>query len=322
MDYPDIYYYPEWGQLNEKHDGGKYECYEYSDHNGKVLYPYMIRRIAVEKELYDLITPWGFNGPIVVEVKPDGNRKDLIKNFDCEFQRKCEKEHIVSEFIRFSPWLKNADDFKSIYELQYNNYTLAIDLETKDFFKDEFSSGCRNLVRKAIKDKIKIEYDFTGKSLEEFIILYRKMEKKNKVSEFYKFPDNYFYQTFDYLKDKVFIINAVLDGKTISSSMFMVADSFVHYHLCGNDPEFLKYNANRLILYEACKWALKNRKMKLHLGGAYEENLFYFKKQFTKHGFYDFYRGKKIRLSDEYSWLVDLTNTENSGYFPKYREVL
>lgn len=233
------------------------------------------------------------------------------------------KENIVSEYVRFNPWLKNHLDFEKTYTTKYNNYTLFTDLTVDNFFMQEYCSKIRNLIRKAVKNGVQLEFDFTGASLKELHRLYQMMAKKNNVAEYYLFDFDFLLKTFVDLKNKQFIINGIFEDKYISSAIFLHHGDYIHYHLSANDPKYYPLNANSLILREACKWGQNNGKKQMQLGGAFSDELFAFKKQFTKKGICDYYVGKKIRNEAIYDEFVNLKLTNgtitNYSYFPLYR---
>lgn len=320
MRLPDIYFDPSWGELNNNFPESEYKIFEYSNNLGRGYYHFIKKRTPFDIDgikYYDTVTPYGFNGPIILECE-DNYREKFIKQFDDAFQEYCLEERIVAEYVRFSPWLMNHKDFQNIYNLKYNNYTLSIDL-TKDFFTEEFSSKCRNHIRKAIKSNVEIEYDFDGNSIEEFYRLYKLMAKKNNIGEEYRFLKEYFIDTFNKCRNHVFIINAVYDNKVISSSVFLQYGDLMHYHFSANDMEYSKLNANSLILYTAATWGKENNKKTLHLGGAFTEELFRFKHEFTKNGIFDYYVGTKIRNQEIYDKLVEKKGYVNEDFFPAYR---
>lgn len=322
---PDIYFLPEWGKLYEEHDNGKVAIFEFQNNRGHIYYQFMKRQLPPEldcKDYVDLVTSYGFNGPVIIECK-EANRQILITDFDEAFQLYCERENIISEYIRFSPWLKNHLDFEKIYTTKYNNYTLFTDLKVNDFFMEEFNSKIRNQIRKAIKNGVKVEFDFSGSSVSEFSRLYEITATKNSFSNYYLFSDDFLKKTFGVLQGKQFIMNAWFEEKCISSAIFLHYNDFIHYHLSANDPHYYSLCANSLILYEAAKWGQANGKKQLHLGGAFSDELFAFKKQFTKKGIFDYYVGKKIRDERMYQELLAIKmkkgKISNLEYFPLYR---
>jgi hypothetical protein len=323
--FPDIYFLPQWGKLFEEHDHGKSGIFEYRGEKGHVYYQFMKRVLPAELECpdhVDLVTPYGFSGPVIIDC-PSGDRQGLVREFDRAFQEYCQRERIVSEYVRFSPWLKNHADFASVYETKYNNYTFFTDLQCGDFFAREFSSKRRNQVRKAQKHGVRCEFDFSGKSLPEFIRIYEFTIKKNKVAPYYQFAPNFLHRTFSALKERQFLINAKYNDRTISSSIFLIHDDLLHYHLCANDPEYYPLCANSLLLFEAAKWGQAQGKKQMHLGGAFTPELFAFKRQFTKKGICDFFVGKKTRNRQKSDELLERRKKKGGitdpDYFPLYR---
>lgn len=318
MLYPDIYYFPQWSELNSVLDGGTAEHYEFQCDYGQIYYPYIKKKISTKvnnQTFYDTVTPYGFNGPVVIAAD---DKEKLLEEFEKNFNSYCADKHIVAEYVRFSPWLKNHEDFEKYYSLKHNNQTLFIDLK-KDFFTEEYSHSCRNNIRKAAKNSITVKFDYEGDTLKEFIKLYDKMAVKNSVSSYYSFDEMYFKNTMDKMKGNIFIIYAVFEGIIISSAMCLHHDKYLHYHLMGNDYEYITLGANSLLCHEAAKWGQEHGMSEFHLGGAFSESLLRFKKNFTRTGFLDFYVGKRIRDRCSYNSLIELLGRNSSGYFPEYR---
>jgi hypothetical protein len=323
--FPDIYFLPEWGKLFQEHDRGEICVFEFKNKLGHIYYQFIKRPVPYSylgKTYFDTVTTYGFNGPIILEF--DSKTKErLLMDFDEAFQKYCVNQCIISEYVRFNPWLKNHLDFEKIYLIKYNNYTLFTDLTVHDFFTDEFSCKVRNQIRKARKSGIKIEFDYMGVSINEFQRLYQKMTEKNNVSEYYLFDTAFLVNSFKTLENKQFIINALFEDKYISSAIFLHYGNYIHYHLSANDPQYYPLCANSLILYEGCNWGLNHGKLQMHLGGAFSEELFRFKRKFTKNGICDYYIGKKIRNLEIYNELVKIKLQNdaiiNKDYFPLYR---
>jgi len=316
---------PEWGELYQDRDLGEVRIFEFTNDFGYVYYQFLKRRVPEEissHPYFDTVTPCGFSGPLVIDCA-QGEKERLVSAWDKAFQEYCLNENIVAEYIRFNPWLMNHSDFRNIYTLKYNNFTVFTDLTVTDIFMDEFSSKIRNQIRKAIKNGVQCEFDFDGSSIEEFNRLYQLTRLKNKVDDYHLFSPDFLLKTFQVLKDKQFIINAFFERKCISSAIFLHYGEYAHYYLAANDPQYFPLNANSLILHEACSWGKGNNKKKLHLGGAYSENLFAFKKQFTKNGICDYYIGKKARNERAYGELLENKKKKgtisNMNYYPLYR---
>lgn len=320
---PDIFYMDKYVELFLKVDSGDgYGVYRYDHKDGTVLYPY-VKRLSPELDddsYYDIITPRGFNGPLVINKKSD-DLSELVDDFNRDFDKYCKKEHIVTEYIRFCPWEYNAELFSKYYELRDNHSTVAIDLTVKDILMDEIDSKRRNQIRSAIKKGVKIEYDFTGETVDKFYELYQGTIAKNHIGEYYDFSIDFLRDHFKYLKGNVFIANAVVDNEIISSSFIFLCGNNIHYHLSANDYTKNIYNGNSLLLYEVAKLGKSLGCHYFHLGGVgvAEKSLMDFKTSFTRKGVYPFYVARKVRNQEVYDRLCAKYAKKDSTYFPAYR---
>ncbi|MCM3610428.1 GNAT family N-acetyltransferase [Planococcus sp. MERTA32b] len=324
---PDIYFLPEWGKSYEdKEQDGEQRVFELKNGWGHVYYQFILRTIPIDlhgETYYDIITPYGFSGPVILECMPD-KLDELQSAFDDAFQKYCDDNKIVAEYIRFSPWIKNAENFKEAYEMRNQGTTIYIDLAVKDFFMDEFSSSTRRQVRRAQKNDVEIEFDFEGSTIGEFHRLYELTAKKTNMDEYYLFSKEFLEDSFRQLKDNSFLINALHEGKIVSSCLVVHHGDHAHYHLMANDPEYYHLAANSLIIYEACSWGAENNKKMFHLGGGGGDvHLDRFKRNFTKTEPLDFFVGKKVRNEAAYEELVEYKRNNggigSSGFFPLYR---
>jgi len=326
MNLPDIYFLPEWGKAHQDLEKGDASVFEFEDQSGHIYYQFIKRRVSDGLDLglyYDIITQYGCNGPIILDHNP-AEKEKLLSRFDEIFNEYCRDEKIIAEYVRFSPWLKNHQDFGKFYTLKYNDYTLYTDLTVGDFFMEEYCSKIRTKIRKSQKLGVRIEYDLSGKSLNEFCNLYKQTIQKNEISDYYHFDENFLLRVFKSLNNRQFLINARFEDKYISSAIFMEFGDYLHFHLVANDYNHYEKNGNSLIMYEAAMWGQKNGKKQMHIGGGTSGELFAFKKQFTKKGICDFYIGKKVRDEHVYSKLVDLKiktgQIHDTSYFPLYRD--
>lgn len=325
---PDIYFLPEWGKYFETQEQhGKWTSFEFKNSLGHISYQFISRPVPVDTGAavyFDIITPYGFSGPIILECQ-EGRRQELVRQYDQAFQQYCEEQGIVTEYVRFNPWIRNVVDFEQLYSFRHNGDMIYIDLTVTDFFMDEFSPKTRTQVRKAQKNNVEIEFDFTGETADEFHRLYNITAKRNNITnEYYLFSEEFLRNSFEVFKGKQFLLNAKYEGTYISSSLILHYGDYMHSHLTGNDPDFFQLAGNSLIQYEACRWGIKNGKKEFQLGGtAPFENLHRFKRGFTKTKALDLVIGKKIRLQETYDELVEIKKNSDGikvmEYFPLYR---
>lgn len=321
MTYPDIYFEPFWGKLNAALEkNGRYGEFVYEDENGSALYHYILRPVEIPldgEQYYDTITPYGFNGPVILECR-EGAREQLAAAFEKALDAHCREQHIVAEYVRFCPWLYNDRDFGRFYTLRDNGKTFGIDL-TGDFFHEELNSNRRNKIRKAIRSGVTAEFDFEGKSVPEFLRLYGLMAERNQIDQSYRFSEAFIRQTLAACGENAFFINGRYEGKLIDSGLFLTSEQYIHAHLLGNDAAYFGLNADQILIYEACRWGKEHGKKTLHLGGAHTESLIRYKYEFTRKCVYDFRIGTKIRNPEVYERLVRAKGEANPDFFPAYR---
>lgn len=320
---PDVYYLPQWRELYARRDGESGDCFTFRHPDGTVLYPYVLRRtpdVGDGKDWYDIVTPYGFNGPCVIDRKTE-NLTALREAFDEAFDAYCRERRIVAEYVRFSPWLGNAETFGPLYTLRNNGKTVAIDLTVEDILRDECSSKRRNLIRMARKRGVVVEFDRTEEAVEDFYTLYQQTVEKNGIGPYYQFPLEFLKEHIAALGSHGCLARAKVNGRTVSCSFLLRCGEHMHYHLSANDYAMTAYQGNSLLLYEA---ALRGKAFGckyLHLGGVgvAEPSLMHFKLSFTKSGGMPFQVGTRVRDREVFDRLTAQYGKPGSGYFPPYR---
>jgi len=329
MTYPDIYMTPEYCHLFNEIDHGTHQIFLHESKTGKVLYTFILRPIEIEhapEGYYDIISPYGYGGPVILECDP-GHHPQIMNEYHEAFLAFVKDNNVVSEFVRFHPILNNAGYCRSIYHVEFNRNTVAIDLTTPDPLMDCFTSSCRNKIRTAQKNNIQIEFDFSGSTVTDFHRIYTRTMEKNDAKEFYFFPESFFQKLFQVLKGKALLINAIVDGTIVCAGLFFHYRSMMHTFLSATDPEYYKIPCKNLVYSEAAQWGKANDCHVLHLGGGYTpdpmDSLLSFKKSFARNGLCHFYIGKQIHHQAMYDALVKSImpkpNLISSDFFPLYR---
>lgn len=326
----DIYFLPAYGVLNEQIEGGKAQTYDFVCEYGHVRSVFIKRPVPIlleGEQFFDAITPYGYGGPLVLETE---DREKLADAYREDYVSYCRKNRIVDEFVRFHPLAENALDFGNLYETTYNRHTVAVDLTDEDYFRTQFTPDCRNMIRKAAKKGVQVEVDEKCLHMEDFIRLYYSTMDKNRASDYYYFEKPYFDGLRAINGCSVVLINAYVEDTIISSAMFMLCGSSMHYHLASTDRDFYSYASNNAILSKAAEYGRECGMHWLHLGGGLSSDekdpLFRFKRSFgrTEKNLKDFYIGKAVFLPDVYNRLCLAAQNSadpTGGFFPSYREV-
>lgn len=318
----DSYYSYEYGHLFAKQENGTLFAAYYEDNDCKIFYPFIVRKVPnVNLTLYDIVTPYGYGGPIL-----EGKSKSF-EEFYALFCSYCHSKDIITETIRFHPFYKNYRFCSQVMDIEYIRKTTAVDL-TKQLheIRESYTDANKRNIKKATKNNLTCFIATpTKENIDIFIKMYKETMDRNTASEFYYFSDEYFYEQVKPTDiSETLLLFSQLDNEVIAGAMVIIGQEYAHYHLGASKTRFLEYRPNNLLfdfMIEVCKF--KGAK-KLHLGGGYQENdgLFKYKASFTDHHHFDYYIGKKIHNEETYDQVMKYLNSfyELEGnYFPSYR---
>lgn len=326
--YLDIYFDKNYGKLYENIEKGKVKIFEYEDENGKISNQFIIREIPIKVDknsYFDIITPYGYGGPIIEYCK--GNKERLLKNYEKAFREYCMKNRIVSEFIRFHPILNNAKDFADIYMVKNIRKTLGTNLkEFEDPVKIEFTKSCRKNIRQGLNKGITYKVTKAPDDIYKFKDIYYSTMDRNHATEYYYFGDEYFKNILKYFKNNILLVEAIYEQKTIACGLYFIYNKMIHIHLSGTLSEYLYLSPAYILRYAVTIWGKENGYEMIHHGGgrsnSEEDSLYKFKKGFAKNTKFDFYVGKKIWNQEIYDKLCEYKGIGNDDdFFPAYRKV-
>lgn len=332
FDKKDIYFTPEYGMVYEKNNEGILKTFYFECEYGKVYYNFLLRDIKPlkNKKYYDIITPYGYGGPLFLDYDLEDLKK-LILQFKDSFEKYCKDNCIVTEFIRFHPLIKNYNDMDLYMDISNIRNTIYMNLITPDKIWSEMFSSCRTSIKKARKNFIEIEIKLIENvsDLDEFIPLYYKTMERNNAKEYYFFNKEYFHNCFKLLKGNIYLCNAIYQDKIIASTLLFKYGEFIHSHLSALDYDYKELSSNNLLIYKTALWGYEQGCKYFHLGGGYlgnNDSLYRFKKNFSRKGISKYYIGKKIHNKMIYKELVEKWKevnpnyqNQNLDYFPLYR---
>ena len=319
----DVYYLSGYVKAFHIHGDGDPCLLYYEKPSIKAMYVYMKRPTAIDG-VYDSVTPYGYGG---VLFEGDTSEKNL-HSFWTEYLAAMEQEHIVDNFVRYHPVLKNAKPMKSISTVIDLGKTVAFDLASPDVIWENIISKNRNMIRKAEKNGIEICHGKDMNLFKDFRRIYNATMDKDNAEEYYYFGDAFYESIHNDLHENYEMFYAVLDGQIIAMSIMLFGNKQMHYHLSGSMMEYRNLAPSNLLLYKAALWGSENGFKTFHLGGGVgsgEDNLYKFKAAFNKNSDYQFSIGKHVFDQVRYDELVtirkksDPTFDESSNFFPLYR---
>ena len=325
----DIYFDPNYGKLYEKAENGKAVVWEYNGKEGKVSHQFIVREIPIKLEnepWYDIVTPYGYGGPLICNVSEGCTRNELVSAFEKAFGEYCSQNRIVSEFVRFHPIIKNADDFADMYNTKCIRKTLGTNLEAYDDpVAFEFSKSCRKDVRRALDKGISWRITAAPDNVDGFKEVYFSTMDRNNASDYYYFDDEYFANCLKYFKENVIFAEAIYNNKIIAAGLYFAYNGIIHIHLSGTLSEYLSISPTYVLNYAITVWGKENGYKLIHRGGgtsnSEDNSLYLFKKKFSRNTEFEFYVGKKIWNKSIYEKLCEMNgNNAQSEFFPAYRE--
>lgn len=328
----DVYYYPGYLKPFAENGDGEPLLFFFESEYGKAANVFLLRDIWKDRRLqgaisrnhfFDISTVYGYGGP-VFETR---NLRELAKGYQAEFQEFCRERGIVADFIRFHPVLKNQVFLEDHYQVENIRSTVCVDLRFgEQHVWDHLESNCKRNVKKAAKCGIQIISGTDRRLLEEFMSLYAQTMRRDKASDYFHFDSRFFHTTMDALGKHAVIFAAALDSKIIAACIVLHTERAAHYHFAGSDMEYQGFRPNNLLIYEIARWGCREGKQILHLGGGLkgdEDNLYRFKKSFSKEIPLSFHIGKKIYDQAAYEKLTAIRAAEETysgtGFFPLYR---
>ena len=320
----DVYWLSGYVKAFQIHGDGEPLLFHYADSNTCGINVVMKRDIAndehfkgkvPEGQYFDFATPYGYGGWII----EGEDTEDLFS----AYENWIKNNGIISEFVRFHPMVKNHEDSRSFYEIIQLGEVVHMELSSPEDIWSNITSKNRNMIRKAIKNDIKIYNGRFPKIYDKFRVIYNETMDKDDAEEYYYFGEDFYKSVLDDLPQNAQVFWAEKDSQVIAASIMLATNGRMNYHLSGSLREFSSLAPTNLLLYQAALWGCGNGYKTLYLGGGVgsgQDSLFKFKKAFYKGDLEHFYIGKKIINQEIYSELIRIRGgIDNPGFFPEYR---
>ncbi|GKW45255.1 GNAT family N-acetyltransferase [Planococcus sp. NCCP-2050] len=320
----DIYFKKDYARLYEKVEGGIAEEFYYEGPNGAVKNLFIKREIPIEIEdgpYYDLTTPYGYGGPMIVDCK-EGKRRELVKEYEAAFQRYCEENKVVCEFVRFHPLFNNAADFKDCYDTHFKRKTIQTQLkEFDDPIQHEYSSSCRRDIRQSLRAGVEFQVVQNPDDLHDFKKIYYLTMNRNDADSIYYFDDEYFENCMKLLGEYLVTVEVLYEGKTIGMSISFACGNTIHAHLTGTLKEYHRLAPAYVLQYALAQWGKEHGYERIHHGGGRtgepDDKLYQFKKKFSKSEELDYFIGHRIWHPEKYGHLCETVGAEKNGSIPQ-----
>ncbi|MDR1522249.1 MAG: GNAT family N-acetyltransferase [Streptococcaceae bacterium] len=314
----DIYYLNGYAKSFKINGDGEPLLFYFEHGNTKAINVVMKRDLCEEKHFigkiesgcyFDFSTPYGYGAWIV-----EGEEIDKLNQ---EYTEWCKNANIVSEFVRFHPFMSSHVLLKDMYYSKKLSSVVSIDINNESAILENIKSKDRNMINKAKKSDIRIKYDNVGKFINKFIDMYNETMERNNAADYYYFDDTFFKSMLNELKNNFMIVYAEKDNEIVAMAMILYSNCNMHYHLAASRKEYQKYAPSNLLIYDIACWGNKNGYRRFLLGGGVnglEDGLYRFKKAFNKNSDIDFYIGRKIFNKQKYEELLNIRKLQDNNF--------
>lgn len=319
----DVYWLSGYVKAFQIHGDGEPLLFFYEDESTRGITVVMKRDIANDlhfvgkisnNQYFDFATPYGYGGWII-----EGEQTEKLF---FAYQRWMERHGIISEFVRFHPMVKNHEACKEFYEVIQLGEVVHMELSSPEEIWNNIISKNRNMIRKAIKNDVKIYNGRYPEIFAKFRVIYNDTMDRDQADKYYYFEPGFYQSVLEDLPQNAQVFWAEKDKQVIAASIMLEANKRMNYHLSGSLREFSSLAPGNLVLYQAALWGCANGYKTLYLGGGVgsdEDSLYKFKRAFFKGDLNRFYIGKKTVLQEKYNELLSIRGKVSGGFFPLYR---
>jgi serine/alanine adding enzyme len=281
---------------------------------GDVLFACIVRDLP-GSDARDVITPYGYGGPVGVGEEPP------LERFYGLYEEWCAERGVVSSFIRFHPLFANHRFAPPAVHLGFEGRTVGWRLDGGRDLLAGMDGKHRNTVRKAMRAGVTVETTPAPRDLTAFADLYKSTMRRLEASDYYFFPAAY-WRSLARMGDQLVLVDALLEGEVIASAICLAGGPWLHYHLGAMADRARDVGATNLLLYEAARRAQEQGSAIFHLGGSAgtgEDSLFAFKRRFSPDDLFEYWIGKIVHDEGAYRRLTGGAEIDFEGFFPAYR---
>lgn len=324
----DVYFDTALLETYAKQYGARYEAAFFEDDSIIIFYPYLVRDIKktplfskLSGDLFDITTPYGYGGPLVV-VKQQEKLTQSLTTFRDKFERYAHQQNFVTEFVRFHPILENHQYFENALEIVQLSPVATADLTLQpDVLFTRFGTDKQRGIRKAEHAGVQIElvHTITRPLIQEFLQIYRETMDKNTAEKKYYFTESHIQELCVALGKKLFLARAVFGDVCIASYLVFQSGGYLTNYLSGHRRAYQQYYPKNKVIWELEKYGHAQGFRFYNLGGG-RPRLLSFKAGFSTE-LKPFYIGKKIYKKEIYDMLIDMAslNDDEKKFFPAYR---
>ena len=317
----DFYHLPGYVALCGDCDGANPGAIYVEDGEVRLLWP-MLERPIPASDRVDLVSPYGYPGPLFVGPGSEARREWLSQAMP-SVAAMLRQRGAVSLFARLHPLLNESLTSGDLAEaaIVEHGATVSLDLgQSSQEARAQYRKSTRYEIRAAERAGWRVRRDEKFEHFDEFQRLYVATMKRVGASAYYTFSPDYFHGLRVTLGEAVSLWLAEKGDVVGAAALFVTAGSTIQYHLSGTNAETASEHPTKLMIDAVREWGHERAASVLHLGGGVggstEDALFFFKSGFSprRHRF----RTLRAVIDDEaYDRLS--AGAPATDFFPRYR---
>lgn len=271
----------------------------------------------VREDPTDLITPYGYGGPVTAGARPP------VTGFTEAYGAWCRARGAISTFVLFHPLYANQA-FGFGFEVQPLAGTIAWDLAAGADLMAGMHRHHRRMVRRAtgagaeVRTTVCAPGDATAPA--GFRALYEETMRRAGADGFYRFGDAYWAALADGVP--MVLVEVWRGDEQLAAVLGLTGAPWLHYHLGASSEAGRGLGASHLAIYSLACWGQANGYTRLHLGGGVggrHDSLFLYKQRFAPDGEVAAAVGKAVHDPERYRSLTGQSEISYEGFFPAYR---
>ncbi len=287
-------------------DADRCVCLTAGDTSAGVLYPLILRPIAVEPwaapgdDRWDATTPYGYGGPHAWGTPPPS-----ADDFWDAAARWLADARVVTTFARLSLFPADSLPFRGEVVDLMPNVVRSLTLPPDDLWRD-YAPKVRKNVNTARHAGLEFTLDIKGDHLAEFLAIYDSTMDRRDADEGFFFPASFFETLRAEMPDSVLFAHVVDRGRIVSSELVLRSRRRLYSFLGGTFAEAFASRPNDLLKHELIAWASAQGFESYVLGGGYggPDGIFLYKRSFAPAGEVPFRVGRAVHARTDCDDLV------------------
>ena len=267
-------------------DEGEPKLLVFDAPEGGVAFPLIVRPVPAEPGLFDVVSPYGYGGPVGFGASPPW------EPFQTAYEDWCRANRIITSFVRFHPFYGNQQHASPSMHVEHLAGTVGWRIGAGRELLTEMDPHHRRSVRRATALDIGVAQQVVDdESFARFRGLYTATMRRVGAHSYYFFPDTYWQALRTGLGNRLLLAEALDDqGGVLAAALLLMAPPWIHYHLGGSSEEGRRLNVSPLLFLEIARAAQEKGFSVFHLGGGLggsADSLLQFKRRFDPGGLRD-----------------------------------